>query len=72
MSDNESMEDMIRPKVSDASDDDLYQKAVSHMQYRKQLEDSTPEGCTFKPDIGLSKKFREKCPTKDHDVEVSQ
>jgi hypothetical protein len=63
----------IRPKVSDDAEDmDLYQKAMSHMQYRKQLEESRPEGCTFMPDTGLSKEFREKHTLKHQDMEVTQ
>jgi hypothetical protein len=98
MSDEDSEDGTLRPKVSNVNDLDLYQKAISHMLYRKQLEgdcsaficvlfmmcnlyihtntvsclESTPEGCTFMPDTGLSNEFREKHALKHQDVEVTE
>jgi hypothetical protein len=60
------------PRVSNAPDSDLYKKAMSKMQQRKELENRAPEGCTFRPDTGLSKQYREKHARKNNNVEVSQ
>ena len=64
--------DVIRPEISDADDTDLYQKALSHMQYRKMLEESRPEHCTFQPETGLSQDIRDNLTRKNDNVEVTQ
>lgn len=72
MSDEASDIAAVRQKQMRANGKDLYEKAKAHMQIRKQLEESTPEGCTFKPDTGLSKDYRGKGTNAEEDVDVAE
>ena len=65
-------EKTLRPKKSDVVDGDLYQRGMSLVEHRKQLEHSVPEGCTFKPEIVTAKSYKSHNPAVYQSVDASQ